>query len=51
MHPDHPMAAEVLPALYSYHLGIAMNDIASGSPTGIDGFGADCIDRDRPVVQ
>ena len=29
MHPDHPMAAEVLPALYSYHLGIAMNDIAS----------------------
>ena len=29
MHPDHPMAAEVLPALFSYHLGIAMNDIAS----------------------
>jgi hypothetical protein len=28
MHPDHPMAAEVLPALYSYHLGIAMNEIA-----------------------
>lgn len=26
MHPDHPMAAHVLPALYSYHLGIAMND-------------------------
>jgi hypothetical protein len=29
MHPDHPMAAEVLPALFSYHLGVAMNDIAS----------------------
>lgn len=28
MHPDHPMAAEVLPALYSYHLGIPMNKIA-----------------------
>jgi len=29
MHPDHPMAAEVLPALFSYHLGIAMNEVAS----------------------
>lgn len=29
MHPDQPMAAEVLPALFSYHLGIAMNEIAS----------------------
>jgi hypothetical protein len=28
MHPDHPMSAEVLPALFSYHLGVAMNDIA-----------------------
>jgi hypothetical protein len=28
MHPDHPMAAEVLPALYAYHLGIPMNKIA-----------------------
>ena len=28
MHPDHPMAAEVLPVLYSWHLGIKLNDIA-----------------------
>ena len=28
MHPDHPMAAEVLPALFSYHLGVPMNKIA-----------------------
>ncbi len=28
MHPDHPMAAEVLPVLFSWHLGIALNDIA-----------------------
>jgi hypothetical protein len=28
MHPDHPMAAEVLPALYAYHLGVRMNKIA-----------------------
>jgi hypothetical protein len=28
MHPDHPMAAEVLPALYAYHLGVPMNKIA-----------------------
>ncbi len=29
MHPETPMAADILPALFSYHLGIAMNDIAS----------------------
>lgn len=28
MHPDHPMAAEVLPVLYSWHLGIKLNEIA-----------------------
>jgi hypothetical protein len=28
MHPDHPMAAEVLPVLYSWHLGIRLNDVA-----------------------
>ena len=33
MHPDHPMAAEVLPVLFSWHLGIALNEIA-GSTTG-----------------
>ena len=33
MHPDHPMAAEVLPVLFSWHLGIKLNDIA-GSTTG-----------------
>jgi hypothetical protein len=33
MHPDHPMAAEVLPVLFSWHLGIRLNDIA-GASTG-----------------
>ena len=28
MHPDHPMSAEVLPVLFSWHLGIALNEIA-----------------------
>lgn len=28
MHPDHPMAAEVLPVLYSWHLGIELNELA-----------------------
>jgi hypothetical protein len=28
MHPDHPMSAEVLPALFSWHLGIALHEIA-----------------------
>ena len=31
MHPDHPMAAEVLPVLFSWHLGIKLNDIAMSS--------------------
>lgn len=29
MHPDHPMAAEVLPVLFSWHLGIKLNSIAN----------------------
>lgn len=33
MHPDHPMAAEVLPVLFSWHLGIKLNEVA-GSWTG-----------------
>jgi hypothetical protein len=33
MHPEHPMAAEVLPVLFSWHLGIHLNDIA-GAATG-----------------
>ena len=33
MHPDHPMAAEVLPVLFSWHLGIPLNEIA-GSRRG-----------------
>lgn len=28
MHPDHPMSAEVLPVLFSWHLGIKLNDVA-----------------------
>jgi hypothetical protein len=28
MHPDHPMAAEVLPVLYSWHAGIKLSDLA-----------------------
>jgi len=31
MHPDHPMSAEVLPVLFSWHLGIKLNDIAQSS--------------------
>jgi hypothetical protein len=31
MHPDHPMAAEVLPVLFSWHLGIALNEIAGST--------------------
>lgn len=31
MHPDHPMSAEVLPVLFSWHLGIKLNDIARRS--------------------
>lgn len=34
MHPDHPMAAEVLPVIYSWHLGIKLNEIAR-STTGV----------------
>lgn len=33
MHPDHPISAEVLPVLFSWHLGIKLNDIAN-SATG-----------------
>lgn len=28
MHPDHPMSAEVLPVLFSWHLGIVLNKVA-----------------------
>jgi hypothetical protein len=31
MHPDHPMAAEVLPVIYSWHIGIKLNEIANSS--------------------
>jgi hypothetical protein len=31
MHPDHPMAAEVLPVIYSWHIGIKLNEIAKSS--------------------
>jgi len=31
MHPDHPMAAEVLPVIYSWHIGVKLNDIANSS--------------------
>lgn len=34
MHPDHPMAAEVLPVIFSWHLGVKLNDIAN-SNTGV----------------
>lgn len=33
MHPDHPMAAEVLPVIMSWHMGIRLTD-AAGSTTG-----------------
>lgn len=28
MHPDHPMSAEVLPVLFSWHLGIKLTEVA-----------------------
>lgn len=28
MHPDHPMAAEVLPVLYSWHVGVQLTPVA-----------------------
>ncbi|MGI9538932.1 MAG: hypothetical protein ACR2N6_02145 [Miltoncostaeaceae bacterium] len=28
MHPDHPMAAEILPVLFSWHMDIKLNEIA-----------------------
>lgn len=31
MHPDHPMAAEVLPVIYSWHLGVKLNEIANSA--------------------
>jgi hypothetical protein len=31
MHPDHPMAAEVLPVIYSWHVGVKLNEIAKSS--------------------
>jgi hypothetical protein len=34
MHPNHPMAAEVLPVIFSWHLGVKLNDIAN-STTGV----------------
>lgn len=34
MHPDHPIAAEVLPVIFSWHLGVKLNDIAN-STTGM----------------
>jgi tellurite resistance protein len=34
MHPDHPMAAEVFPVIFSWHLGVKLNDIAH-STTGV----------------
>lgn len=33
MHPDHPLAAEVLPVLFSWHLGIELIELA-GATTG-----------------
>jgi hypothetical protein len=31
MHPDHPMAAEVLPVIYSWHVGIKLNELANSA--------------------
>jgi hypothetical protein len=31
MHPDHPMAAEVLPVIYSWHVGIKLNELAQSA--------------------
>jgi hypothetical protein len=31
MHPDHPMAAEVLPVIFSWHVGIKLNELANSA--------------------
>lgn len=31
MHPDHPMAAEVLPVIYSWHVGVKLNELAQSA--------------------
>lgn len=31
MHPDHPMAAEVLPVIFSWHVGIKLNELAQSA--------------------
>ncbi len=36
MHPDHPMAAEVLPVIFSWHLGIKLNEIAKSHTGAFD---------------
>jgi hypothetical protein len=36
VHPDHPMAAEVLPVLFSWHLGIRLNEIAGSFRGGFE---------------
>ena len=36
MHPDHPMAAEVLPVIFSWHLGIKLNEIAKSYTGAFD---------------
>lgn len=36
MHPDHPMAAEVLPVIFSWHLGIKLNELAKSHTGAFD---------------
>ncbi|HEX5983156.1 MAG TPA: hypothetical protein VFY69_03020 [Solirubrobacterales bacterium] len=31
MHPDHPMAAEVLPVIYSWHVGVELSELANSA--------------------
>jgi hypothetical protein len=36
MHDDHPMSGHVLPVIYSWHLGIKINDVAQSAVGALD---------------
>ncbi|HEY0278639.1 MAG TPA: hypothetical protein VGC32_10265 [Solirubrobacterales bacterium] len=46
MHPDHPIAAEVLPVIFSWDLGVKLNDVAN-STTGVFEPRHSWTDRER----
>jgi hypothetical protein len=36
MHDDHPMSGHILPVIYSWHLGIKINDVAQSAQGALD---------------